>query len=76
METRNDGSKGKTAAEMIAEDATRSHKANSDLNGTDADYEDNLDADAIETLDDDFLANDGLTKDDGESERRTRLDPP
>jgi len=77
METRNDGSKGKTAAELIAEDATRSNKSNPDSYENAVDYEGdegNLDADDIVALDDDFLDNDGLTENEDEEEKDD-LDP-
>jgi hypothetical protein len=58
MKNRNDGSHGKTAAQMIEEDAERNNKANHDSYESTVNYEGDegdLDIDDIQSLDDDYL---------------------
>jgi len=61
METRNDGSHGKTAAQIIGEDATRNSNSNPHAYRTALSYDNDsgeLDAEDVEDIDDDFLDND------------------
>lgn len=58
MKKRNDGSQGKTAAQLIGEDAERNNKANHESYESSANYEGDegdLDVDDIQNLDDDYL---------------------
>lgn len=65
METRKDGSMGKTAAQLIAEDNQRNHNSNQHAYRTALSYdngEGELDTDDVEDIDDDFLDTDDLDK--------------
>ncbi len=61
METRKDGSMGKTAAQLIAEDNQRNYNSNQHAYRTALSYdndEEAFDIEDVEDIDDDFLDND------------------
>lgn len=65
METRKDGSLGKTASQMIAEDTQRNHNSNPHAYKTSLSYDNDqgeLDTEDVEDIDDDFLDNDDFGK--------------